>query len=201
MGRLSEKQLWIGAAVLAALILGLALALAYINSDQNDRPVDSSESDSDRFSREYPRVRGNNRFVYATNDEVISIFGGGTGVVFLGFPECPWCQAIVEYIDQAAADEGIERVYYLNIRQERQDNTPVYRQLLSYLEPYLEPDDSGELKLLVPDITAIKDGRIVGRFEMEAATYAEPINSPADYWSGQRAQRGLESLRQLMRKL
>ena len=47
--------------------------------------------------------------------EIIKIMKNGTGVVYLGFPECPWCQSYVKMLNEVAKDVGIEKIYYYNV--------------------------------------------------------------------------------------
>ena len=45
---------------------------------------------------------------------IVKILEHGTGVVYLGFPECPWCQAYVPMLNEVADIEGLEKIYYFN---------------------------------------------------------------------------------------
>ena len=72
-------------------------------------------SDSKKFTEEYTKVPKYNVFVYRDSSEIIKILEHGTGVVYLGFPECPWCQAYVKYLNEVAKEVGIDKIYYYNI--------------------------------------------------------------------------------------
>ena len=48
----------------------------------------NKESDNEKFAKEYDTVTSDNVFVYKDIDEIIKILEHGTGVVYLGFPEC-----------------------------------------------------------------------------------------------------------------
>ena len=62
----------------------------------------SSKTDAEEFSEEYKGVPVDNVFVYRNIDEIIKILEKGTGIVYLGFPECPWCQKYVVYLNEVA---------------------------------------------------------------------------------------------------
>ena len=70
-------------------------------------------TDASKFKEEYSNVSEDNVFVYRTDKEIIEILKHGTGIVYLGFPECPWCQAYVSYLDEVAKETKIEKIYYL----------------------------------------------------------------------------------------
>ena len=103
---MKEKKKWIILVVIAAVVIGGALAWSLLEKEQV-----ATLPDAARFKAEYTNAAEDNRFVYATNEEILSKFSDGTGVVFLGFPQCPWCQAIVPMLDEAAKAEGIDKIY------------------------------------------------------------------------------------------
>ena len=61
-------------------------------------------SDASKFKEEYTEVDEDNVFVYRDIDEIINILEKGTGVVYLGFPECKWCQRYVKYLNEVAKE-------------------------------------------------------------------------------------------------
>lgn len=189
---MNHKKQWIWF-VGAIVILGGALA--WLLSQQNQT---AKLSDAERFVVEYSEADTDHRFVYADNQEVLNTFSSGTGVVYLGFPECPWCQSIVPILDEAAKAEGVDKIYYLNVRQSRTDNDSTHQALMDRLSDYLNKDEDGNPRLYVPDITILKDGEIIGRFIQESA---EDANTPAEYWTSERRDKALAELRQMMQKL
>ena len=127
-------------AIISVIIIlcGVAVGLWYNRQHSAKQPKTPSTnvSDAAKFKSEYPRVAANNRFVYASDKEILDIFDNGSGVVFLGFPQCPWCQHLSKHVDRAARAEGVDKIYYLNIRDARASNNEVYRKLVKKLEPY-----------------------------------------------------------------
>ena len=73
--------------------------------------VEAKKSDSEKFSEEYDTVDSTNLFVYRTSSEIINILKKGTGIVYLGFPSCPWCKAYVPYLNEVAKTNGLEKIY------------------------------------------------------------------------------------------
>ena len=113
----------IGAAATIFVTLLTMFALAGNITYQN------AHSDAKRFASEYTTVSADNPFVYKTASEVIDIIEHGTGVVFLGFPSCPWCQSYAGYLNEVAKDTGLSTISYYNIYDARQDNTEDYQKL------------------------------------------------------------------------
>lgn len=159
--------------VVIAIIIGVVIKL-------NDKP--SKQSDAKKFSSEYTEVDKNNVYVYRNIDEIINILEKGTGIVYLGFPECPWCQTYVKYLNEVALDLGIEKIYYYNIRKDRNDNTDNYQKIVSILEKYLQNDEEGNKRIYVPSVIALKKGEIVG-FDDETAWDTNGFSTPKEYWT------------------
>ena len=42
-----------------------------------------------------------------------------SGVIYFGFPECPWCRNAVSVLLDAASETGIDKIYYMNNRDDR----------------------------------------------------------------------------------
>ena len=73
-------------AIISVIIIlcGAAAGLWYDCQHTAEQPKTPSTniSDAAKFKSEYPRVAANNRFVYASDKEVLNIFDNGSGVVF-----------------------------------------------------------------------------------------------------------------------
>lgn len=154
--------------LLSCIILVLAFALIYLNTDlfkgtEVGTVIDNNVSNNVRFYRDYPSVNmDENIYYYATYDEVVELFTKGTGIVFFGFPVCPYCQVYAPVLDEVARERDAEKIYYLNIKEMREKETDEYKKLVEILEDYLEVDDKGNKRIFVPDTYFVKDGKIVG---------------------------------------
>ena len=163
-------------------------------------PVSPQPSDAARFKAAYSRVADDNRFVFALAGEVLEKFESGSGLIFLGFQQCPWCQQLAPIVDEAAKAEGLDKIYYLDIRHARETNDDTYKKLVEKLKPHLRTDENGQPRVYVPDVTALKDGHIVGHFLQE--TTADGEKATADtYWTRERRARAVEQLRQMIRAM
>ena len=141
-------------------------------------------TDASKFKEEYSRVSEDNVFVYRTDKEIIEILKHGTGIVYLGFPECHWCQAYVSYLDEVAKETKIEKIYYLNILEIRKNNTKEYQEIVSLLDNYLSYDEEGKKRIYVPAIVAVKEGEIIG-FDDETSHDTKGYETPEEYWKNE----------------
>lgn len=116
--------------------------------------------DGVKFGEEYS-ISKNNMFVYATSEEAINILENGTGIIYFGFPECPWCQAAVKMFYEVASKKNVEKIYYLNIKEMREKNTEDYQKIVSLTSDYLFEDENNQKRIFVPDFYFVKDGKIL----------------------------------------
>lgn len=160
----------------------------------------TEESDALKFSSEYPSVDESNIFVYRTSSEIINILKNGTGIVYLGFPECPWCKAYVPYLNEVAKSNGLNKIYYFNILEDRKNNTDAYKEMVSLLKDYLPNDDEGNKRIYVPAVIAVKAGEIVG-FDCETAYDTKGYDDPSDYWTDSRVTNLKEKLNKMAKEV
>lgn len=163
------------------LIITLILSVLLLTSCKGKETI----SDSKKFASEYTQVQEYNVFTYRSEDEIIKILEHGTGIVYLGFPECPWCQAYVPILNEVADIEGLDKVYYYNILTDRQDNTEFYQKLVSILSDNLRYDEEGNKRIYVPAVISVVEGKITG-FDDESSYDTLGFNDPKDYWTEER---------------
>lgn len=169
---MNKKVKYIILGVLLLLIASLVVYFVFIKKDNN--------TDNIKFSKEYTSVSKENVFVYRSKDEIINILEHGTGIVYLGYPECPWCMAYVPLLNEIAKNEGIEKIYYYNIKEDRDDNTEFYQKVVSILNDYLNYDEEGKKRIFVPNVTFVKEGKIIFN-DNETSLISE--GTPSEYWT------------------
>lgn len=201
---MDRKNVLITIIVAALVFIGGAW---WLSSNKNtDNVKDSAtnqqtpSTDALKFKADYPKVADDNRFVYVSTDDALKIFEEGSGLVFLGFKECPWCQQLAPIVDESAKAEGLSQIYYLDIRSARESNDETYQKLVAKLSQYLSKDENGEPRIFVPDVTAVSKGEVVGRFKQESAGDDEQV-TPDNFWTTERRQRGVEQLRNMISKI
>lgn len=136
---------------------------------------------NNNFNNEYNLVDENNVFVYKSIDDILITLDKGTGIIFLGFPECSWCQNYVKYLNDVAVSKNIDIIYYYNFKSIRESNTEKYKKLVSRLSDYLFLDDTGSYRLYAPTLVIVKEGKILS-FDNETSLMTNPI-LPNEYWT------------------
>lgn len=118
-----------------------------------------------------------NPFYYASYEEIDKVLDG-TGVIYFGYPECPWCRELVPLLAQASKKVGMGKIHYKNLKEERniltfEDGTVIqekvgsegYTKLLQKLDsilPIYEGLEDDTLKrIYVPYVLFVRDGEIV----------------------------------------
>lgn len=142
---------------------------------------DKKETDAKRFSEEYSMVGEENPFVYRSLSEIIKILENGTGIVYLGFPECPWCNHYVAYLNEIAGEKNVDKIYYANILNDRKENTEEYQKVVKILSDYLQYDAEGNKRIYVPSLIIVEKGKILA-FDDETAYDTKGHKTPEEYW-------------------
>lgn len=170
----SKKNVYIIFGIIAVLILIISLSFL-LKKDKM--------SDAERFAKEYD-FTVNNVFVYRNLDEINKILENGTGVVYLGFPECPWCKGYIPYLNEVAINEHLDKIYYFNILNDRKNNTSGYKKTVQLLNDYLKYDNEGNKRIYVPAVIAVNNGKIVG-FDDESSLDTKGYETPEEYWKNE----------------
>lgn len=168
-----EKKKWLFYG-LGVLIIVIMIGIVYFIDIKIDEKKD--EKVHTTFKEEYESyndikndngdvievsIPSNNTIQEVADKEIISVLEEKTGIVYFGFPTCPWCRNIIGILTELANEKNIP-IYYFNPQNIRNDDNDTYQKLLKRLDSYLETDDNGKKVLYVPDVYFIKDGKIVG---------------------------------------
>lgn len=188
----NKLKLILSISLLCLLIIGFA-----INGKNLIKNPKLENSDAIKFKEEYESlnnkdngyggkylrisINDDNVIKYASFEELIDLLDKGTGVIYFGFPECPWCRNAVPSLLEAADSTGIEQIYYFNavdIRDQKtldangevittKEGTKEYKELLKKLDKYLLPydglNDESIKRLYFPSVYFIKDGVVIGK--------------------------------------
>ncbi len=177
---MKNKGIIITMGIMIIILIGVIIVLLVNN--QKESPKTTTSSDANKFAEEYTLVGKDNVFEYRTIDQIIKTLESGTGIVYLGFPECQWCQQYVVYLNEVAKDREISTIYYYNIRQDRSDNTEEYQTIVNLLKDYLEEDEEGNPRIYVPAVILVRNGDIIG-FDDETSYDTAGVDTPSEYWT------------------
>lgn len=116
---------------------------------------------------------------YASIEDIEALFDGGSGIVYFGFAECPWCRNAVPELIEALSTSGANTIYYmnvLNIRDKKSldddgkvvtesEGTSEYKKLLELfgdsLDVYDGLNDDNIRRIYAPTVFFIKDGKVI----------------------------------------
>lgn len=171
---MKKKGIIIGITILA--IVGAILIYEFV-------PREESVSNK-KFNEEYTLIDKDNVYVYKSINDIINVLSKGTGIVYLGFPECPWCQRYVVYLNNLAKEYNIEEIYYYNIKDARSNNTKEYQKIVEILNDLLPYDDNGNKKVFVPTVVFVKNGKVIA-LDDETSTISDGT-TPDEYWNQER---------------
>ncbi len=103
-------------------------------------------------------------FIESSMNDVIKMFEKKqSGIVYFGYPKCPWCIEAVPVMNECAKLYN-KNIYY--VRTKDDNGKYLYtdqekKKLFVYIKDYLDCDDKGNKHLFVPYVLVIKDGNIV----------------------------------------
>lgn len=167
----------------------------------------SSEVNADavKFKEEYEALNGtkseegdsfmemsiakDNTVTYADIDKIMEILDT-EGVIYFGYPECPWCRNAVPVLLEAAKEQELP-VYYFNAKPYRdllslEDGTVkvekekdkeyqmIYDKLYDVLPIYEGLNDETIKRLYFPSVVFVKDGQVINFHESTVVSQEDP---------------------------
>ena len=85
-------------------------------------------------------------------------------------------------LNEVADIEGLEKIYYFNILEDRKNNTKEYQKIVDILHDYLQYDEEGNKRIYVPAVIFVSKGEIVG-FDDETSYDTKGFEKPEEYWN------------------
>lgn len=122
----------------------------------------STDMEPNQIVKDYTTLREDTIIRYTSADEVLSLMDNEySGIIVYGFKECPWCQAVISYVDEIAKEKGYKEVLYLDIRDMRDNEESQDRE--KYLQIYENIKDKidNPVKIFAPTITVMSKGEVV----------------------------------------
>ncbi len=125
-------------------------------------------------------------------DEIINIVTNKYGIVFMCTPDTKWCKKYAEILNDVAVEKDIDKIYYLNVKNERSLNTNKYQKLVNALSDILYTDDTGNKRIYMPEVLFVRDGRIVAH-DNETSFITNDI-TVEEYWNEENVKKLKEKL-------
>lgn len=84
-------------------------------------------------------------------------------IIMLGFPACPWCQALMPVLDECCKNDNYRNIYYCDLKDMRDNPESIDKANYEYLYNFSTIAlDTAKDRINAPTLLAIKDGEIVG---------------------------------------
>lgn len=199
--------------ILVPVLCFVGAIIAFINLDKNE--------DAIKFKEEYESLNGeiayqdttysslniskNNPIKYSNYDELIDVINNKSGIIYLGFPDCPWCRSAIPVLLDAANNNNINTIYYLNIKNERDSfivvddkliydvdennkeikGTKGYFKLMDVLDEHLteyiisfedKEYDTNEKRIYAPSVIFVKNGEVLGIHVSTVESHINPFD-------------------------
>ena len=193
-------------------IISLILVLFLVSGcSKGSVSVKKEDSDEVKFKQEYESLNGksndkdkvyktidisaNNGIKYVDAKEVIDILSSKSGVIYFGFPECPWCRNAIGVLLSARKEAKLDKIYYYNalkIRDvkhlddannvvEDKKGTEEYYKILELLgdkaEVYQGLNDDSIKRLYFPTVVFVKDGKVLSIHSSTVDSQKDPYDS------------------------
>lgn len=166
------------------LVIGLICLIFNINSNDNKKfkfEYEILNNKDNGYGNKHLEIniKENNKIKYASYEEIKKILTEGSGVIYFGFPECPWCRNIINPLLNASEETEVKNIYYFNavdIRDKKHldenntiitdnEGTKEYEELVEILYDNLEEyeglNDPTIKRLYFPTVVFVKDGKII----------------------------------------
>lgn len=170
--------------------------------------------DEKKFQEEYESLNGktrgehtimsidvaeDNKMKYIDSKEVIDVLEHKTGIIYFGFPTCPWCRNMVPVLIDAAKEAGVNQIYYANISEERdkkhldeegnivldQEGSDNYNRIVEQLKDNLGAyeglNDDSIKRLYFPTVVFVRNGKVedihIGTLDSQEDPYKKLTDS------------------------
>lgn len=194
-----DRKMFIGIILLLLVSMILIGAIAFkskkgetidnidaINFKNEYESLNGTVRESDGKANKNITIAEDNPIKYLTEEEAINLLETGTGIIYFGFSECPWCRTLLPVLLQTLDNMSIDRLYYVNLSKMRdtlslsednkvivkEEGTKGYYRMLEILDNYLEPFyltnkegekiDTLEKRIMAPTLVFVKDGELKG---------------------------------------
>lgn len=189
LSKKGKKILLLASFLLFSIILIIIVTSLFSNNTDGAKFNRSYESYNnkkvdDTHKYQKLKIKKKNKVKNVTIEEAIDILESKTGLIYFGFPNCPYCRGILPILLDTVEKSNLTELYYLdmtNLRDEYkvEDGRAIqsksadasYYELLSllnnYLDDYIVTDENGieyeagEKRLYVPLVVGVQEGFIV----------------------------------------
>ena len=204
--------------IVGSLVLVLLVGLGIIlnRNHKTEYMGESSLRDNLKFKDQYESLNGkknsagqeylkvevakDNPIVYKTDAEILDVLNKESAIVFFGYASDPWSRGVVEPLLQIAADNGIDKVYYVDIEnirdtysiekgklKQKKKGTDAYYKILDFLGDkldayYLYDEENKEYatgvsRLEPATVISVKGGKVMDYHKGTVISQKDPFKA------------------------
>ncbi len=193
---MKNKVLYIVIGLCVLLVIGLCIFLVINHKEE-------VLTDAEKFKQDFEQYNGltyedtnesvidvsipsDNPFIYKTGKEIVEILNNEDAYVLFGYSSCPLTRAAIETLIAAEEEENIATIYYVDIRDIRDEFVPgesiipeqtkegseAYYEIVNFFgsrldEYYVSSEDgfylydTGVRRVLSPTLVAVSGGKVI----------------------------------------
>lgn len=179
-------------------------------SHQSSSTVSTTNTFSETLKEQYSLVKNEIYLEEIKQENLEQFLKHGSGILFFGFPECPWCQEYLPLLNQFL-EKNQTSAYYYNIYQDKHENASFYDNIARIIQEknpdIIHYNKEGRAVIYMPLTLFIEKGEI-RYFESETNNISSKEYNPSIYWDNekkealfQRLQKSYASLASLLEEM
>lgn len=158
------------------------------SSSSTKQEIDTSAP----LTEQYNQLDDDSAFKIMQKDNLKTFIEHGTGILYMSFPQCPWCQAYIPMLSEVLKENDVQ-AYYYNIRVDREKDHDFYEAIANLLiqknasgdENVVRYDNDGNPLIYMPLTLFIENGEIKA-WNGESNTNDSDVITPKKYWTEER---------------
>lgn len=156
----------------------------YSNNTITDNEKFVSEHKNVDINNVYTYINGSDAYTYIKNDNVLLLFGTRNS---------EYVSYYANIINDVAKEIGIEKIFYYDILDDRENSNATYDSIVVYLKDYVTYLDSGKANIYGPTFIVKKDGEII-YYDDETAIMKGNVKAK-EYWDDSKVSMKKDELR------
>ena len=153
--------------------------------------------DNEKFAATFSLVSEDNVFEYINATEALMVAGGTKGIVLFG-TDNEWVNYYANIVNKVAMEVGIDKIYYYDFINNRQDNNGTYETIVERLRDYVTYNDYGTAEIYAPSLLVVSNDEVL-LFDTETSFVVGNI-APSEYWNSFNEEQKMNELYNVFRK-
>ena len=162
------------------IYLLLFIVIIYLFIYIGTKDYKSNIPDSELIANTFSMLDKNNVYEYGNASEARMIASGTKGIVLFGTNN-EWVNYYASIVNNAAKNVGIDKIYYYNFIDNRDNNNATYEDILNKLNKYVTYNDTSTPEIYAPTLLVVSSGRVI-YFDSETSFVTGSI-TPQKYWT------------------